>query len=78
MMKTNNDAAVIPAITYTEILCYAIEYLEDVLQEANECIKGKPGCEEMFTFFCNRYQPKLEALKTLYKIETGTEYEVTE
>lgn len=61
-------------ITHTELLAYATEYLQAELDELTEKSKGNPELEaitEGRRFFLSE---KLDALKTLYKIETGVDY----
>ena len=69
MKKTN------PIITNTEILCYAIRHLQQEINHMVAYCDGIPEKEEFLKFFVDQRIPKLEALKTLYLIETGTDYE---
>ena len=63
-----------PIITYTEILVHAIDSFERELQNWDEQVKKKPFLEEQVKLLKAPIQKKLEALHTLYRIETGTEY----
>lgn len=69
-----------PIITHTEILCLAIESLENTIRGWDENVeKGKDEATrkmliEMREQTVARLTPKLEALKSMYKIETGTDY----
>lgn len=66
-----------PALTHTEILCLAIKYLESEIQSVVEDTKHTVslGIENDYAqWIKNMNEPKIEALKKLYQIETGTEY----
>lgn len=65
----------IPVITNTEILCYAIRFLQKEVDDMVAYCDGIPEKEEFLNFFVDQRRPKLEALKMLYRIETGTDYE---
>lgn len=64
-----------PIITQTEILCYAIRYLQATINDKMAYLDGIPGSEAFLEAFLAQHTPKLEALKELYRIETGTDYE---
>lgn len=64
-----------PIITHTEILCLAIRQLEHEIDETRKKCEGIPGSEPLLQFTIKESAPKLEALRTLYKIETGTDYD---
>ena len=63
-----------PVITHTEIICYAILHLESVIKDRVAYLDGIPGSEAFLETFLEQHLPKVEALKELYRIETGTEY----
>lgn len=62
-----------PIITHTEILSRAIRSLEEEIAEWHSKGEGLPKelRDEMFTAATKEPREKLEALKTLYRIETG-------
>lgn len=66
----------IPIITYAEILTRAIRTVEADIEEWH----GKCECfpenqvEAMFTKATAELREKLDALKTMYRIETGTDF----
>ena len=66
-------AKVKPIITHTEILCLAIRSLESEL-EKTQYYADVPGCEDFREKTISELTHKLEALKAMYRIETGTEY----
>ena len=61
-------------ITYTEILSRAIRQMQEELENWEDRMAGKPGMEEYIEAKREELCPKIEAAKTLYKIETGTDY----
>ena len=58
-----------PIITHTEILSRAIRSLEDEIAEWNNKSDSIP--QELIAQVTEEPRAKLEALKTLYRIETG-------
>ena len=64
----------IPAITHTETLCYAIYYLEKDVERWRTALSELPDAEERLSHICERQLRQLEALKQMYKIETGEEF----
>lgn len=62
------------SINHTEILCYAIKAVQAEINDWNAKCSGHAGFEEILEQATSRLIPKLEALKELYRIETGTEY----
>ena len=62
-----------PIITYTEILARAIRSLEDEVAEWHNKSDSLP--QELIAKATEEPRAKLEALKTLYRIETGSEWE---
>ena len=63
-----------PIINHTKILCYAILHLEDEIATMKKRCEGNPVGEEMLKHFLEQFNPELDALKELYRIETGVEY----
>lgn len=65
-----------PIITHTEILSRAIRSLEEEIAEWHSKGEGLPKelRDEMFTAATKELREKLEALKTLYRIETGSDH----
>lgn len=64
-----------PIITHTEILCRAIRSIEEEIRNQQNYMGGIPECAEMLHAFVDERTPKLEALKEMYRIETGTDYD---
>ena len=62
-----------PIITHTEILARAIRTLEDEIAEWNNKSDNFP--QELIAKATEEPRAKLDALKTLYRIETGAEWE---
>lgn len=60
-----------PIITHTEILARAIRTLEDEIAEWNNKSDNFP--QELIAKATEEPRAKLEALKTLYRIETGAD-----
>ena len=60
-----------PMITYTEILSRAIRQMEEELESWETRMAGK---QDFIDVKCEELCPKIDAAKTLYKIETGTDY----
>jgi hypothetical protein len=63
-----------PIITHTEILCLAIRCLQKEINDMTAYLEGIESKEEYLTFFLAERTPKLDAMKELYRIETGSEY----
>lgn len=70
-MKTKTN----PIITYTEILSRAIRTFEDDIEEWRRKCESFPQEQRdtMFSAATKELTEKLEALKTLYRIETGND-----
>ena len=70
-MKTNTN----PIITNTEILARAIRTVEDDIEEWRRKCENFPQDQRdtMFSAATKELAEKLEALKTLYRIETGSD-----
>lgn len=71
-----------PVLTHTEILCFAIRHLEEEIadiERRGENIAEQTGNIEMARGIADALIapiiPKLDALKQMYRIETGTDYE---
>ncbi len=64
-----------PAITHTETLCLALRCLERDIDDMRKRCEGVPGAESVLQHFIDQRSPKLEALKAMYRIETGTEFD---
>ena len=67
-------AKVIPVITYVEILCRAIRNIEDEIKRQQDIWGNIPECKAMLDAFNEERHQKLVALKEMYRIETGTNY----
>ena len=69
-----------PIITHTEILCLAIQAASRKIHEYDEMVDkcDNMASREMIAELRDQnaaiWLPKLEALKSLYKIETGAEF----
>ena len=63
-----------PIITHTEILCYAIRCLQKEVDDMTAYCEGIESKAEYLAFFLAERTQKLEALKEMYRMETGTEY----
>lgn len=72
--KENNMAKNKPIINHTKIICYAILHLQNEIETMRQKCEGKPEAEELLKHFTEQFDPELEALKELYRIETGVEY----
>lgn len=66
---------VTPVISHVEILCRAIRNIEDEIKNQEAYMGGIPEREAMLAAFVNERRPKLDALKEMYRIETGTNYD---
>lgn len=66
-----------PIITYKEILCKAIRCMELEIEEMQGKCCGKTDdaiVKQMLDSVVAENTPKIQALKDIYRIETGTEY----
>lgn len=66
----------VPTITHTEILCRAIRSLEDEIKGWEKKFENLP-IEQANAFRASVIEPllpKVEMIKSLYRIETGEEY----
>ena len=63
-----------PIITHTQTLCYAILHLENQIGDMKKRCEGKPNGEEFLKMYLDQFGPQIEALKEMYRIETGVEY----
>lgn len=66
-----------PIITHTEIIALAIRSVEADIDEWRQKFNGNPDVfmTGMFEIATAELREKLDALKTLYRIETGVEFE---
>lgn len=66
-----------PIITHTEILARAIRSIDTEIDKWRDCCKGLPKeqADSYFDASTRELRAKLETLKTLYRIETGADYE---
>lgn len=71
----------IPTITHVEIICLAIQALSRKIHESDErvdlCdnITNREIAAKMRDMEQAILKPKMEALKEMYRIETGTNYD---
>ena len=65
-----------PIITHTEIIALAIRSIEsDIAERTSMCEKlPKEQRDTMIAAATRELKEKLEALETLYRIETGTDF----
>lgn len=63
-----------PIITHVEILSRAIRSIEDEIRNQEEVMGEIPECKDMLADYIAERAPKLEALKEMYRIETGNDY----
>lgn len=61
-----------PVITYTEILSRAAGSIEREIDDWKRQAKHFPGADDMLTGYVKGLQVKLDAINTLYRIETGS------
>ena len=66
-----------PIITHTEILSRAISSIDAEIADWHRKCEGLPQeqKEAMITISTKELRSKLEALKEMYRIETGVEYD---
>ena len=71
-----------PILTHTEILCFAIRHLnaeiEDIKRRGDDIAErsgNREVADDIVAHLTAPITPKLEALKEMYRIETGTDYE---
>lgn len=63
-----------PVITQVEIISLALSCLEGRVAEWRRKLEGKADAEELLEACCRNDLNKIEALKVLYYMETGTDY----
>ena len=66
-----------PIITHKEIICRAIRSIEEEIETMQKRCEGKtsdPFVKQLLVTYVSERTPKLDALKTMYYYETGTEY----
>ena len=61
-----------PVISHTEILSRAAWSIEQEIAGASQMVEGLPEAEGMLDRATKDLREKLEAVKTLYHIETGS------
>lgn len=71
MAKKNNP----PIITYTEILARAIQSIGQEIESWRNRCKGLPDGDRILAAATEDLEAKLDAVKELYRIETGSDYE---
>lgn len=64
-----------PIITHTEILSRAIRSIDQEIGTWRDRCEGIPDGERMLADATADLSVKLDALKEMYRIETGTDYE---
>ena len=66
-----------PIISFTEILCLAIRSIDAEIGEWRKRFEGLPAevIEERLVICTSNLNEKRDALKTMYRIEAGTDYE---
>ncbi|MBS5134862.1 MAG: hypothetical protein KHZ05_05405 [Oscillospiraceae bacterium] len=62
------------SITHTEILARAAQSIEAEIRTWEDKVSGNQEAAEMVASMIEPLREKLEAVKALYQIETGTEY----
>jgi hypothetical protein len=62
-----------PVITYTEILSRAAGSIERDIAEWQDKAKGLQGAENMLGQYVDGLRKKLDAINTMYRIETGSD-----
>lgn len=62
-----------PALTHTELLCLAYRALEQDVRHWDEAFSKLPPEERNTAFVCHDQLRKMEAIRTMYLLETGTE-----
>ena len=65
---------VAPIITHVEILSRAIRSVEEEIRRQEELVGDKPEFKDMLVAFVAEREPKLAALKEMYRMETGNDY----
>jgi hypothetical protein len=63
-----------PTITHVEILCRAIRSIEEEIRAQEEVMGDIPEFEDMLAAYIAEREPKVAALKEMYRVETGNEY----
>lgn len=63
-----------PVITHTEILARAISSIEAEISDWRTKCSAHPDAQVLFNSATEELTRKLDSLKTLYRIETGSEY----
>lgn len=63
-----------PIITHVEILCHAIRNIENEIQHQEAQLGAIPEFDATLKAYVKERTDKLDALKEMYRIETGTKY----
>ena len=63
-----------PIITHVEILSRAIRNIEDEIDSQKGLMGDNPEFGDMLAAYIAERTPKVEALKEMYRIETGNDY----
>lgn len=69
-MATKNRSV----ITHVEIICRAIRNIEDEIKAQTSNMGGIPECKAFLEAYVDERMAKLAALKTMYRLETGSDY----
>ena len=72
MARKNNT----PAITHTEIYCYAIRELTREIDDWEKKTEGHPELRNNIDQVNAPLIAKREALREMYRLETGVEYDI--
>lgn len=73
-MARKNNTPTTPSITHTEVICYAIRAIQAEINDWHTKCRGREDFEEMVKQTTAHLTLKLEALKQMYRLETGEEY----
>lgn len=63
-----------PIITQTEILCRAIRNIEDEIAAHTKQLGDNPSFEAYLKEYVAEREAKIDALKAMYRFETGRNY----
>jgi len=61
-------------LTHTEILCLAIRQLEHDAEDIHQKLVGISWCEDVMRGEIQEKRKKIDILKEMYRLETGTDY----
>ena len=62
-----------PIITHTELLCLAYRTLEKDVGHWRTTLDGLPDAEERVAGICARQLAQMDAIRTMYRYETGVD-----